>query len=117
MGIMGMLVTVALQTLLVFGKVKYEQTIAALLTACGAIGIRLLLEAYLALTGGVLPGGIARLGLVAGSGYILLIAGFWLGSEQNPLFWADYLGMVISYSVWAIWLGRALLLGPWSASR
>jgi hypothetical protein len=109
MGITGMLVAAALQALLVFGRVKYQQTIGAVLTAGGGIGIWLVLVGYLALASGGLPGGLAWLGLVAGGGYILLVAGFWLGGQRNPLFIAGSLVAVIGYSMWAIWLGRVFL--------
>ena len=115
-GIIGMLVAAALQALLVFGKVKFEQTIGTTRTAGGGLGIWLVLIGYLALASGVLPGGLAWLGLVAGGGYILLVVGFWLGGQRNPLFIAGSLVAVIGYSVWAIWLGRVFLSGTLTGS-
>ena len=114
-GTVGVLVAAALQALLVFGKVKFEQTIGVVLTAGGGIGIWLVLTGYLALAGGALPGGLAWLGLVAGGGYILLVVGFWLGRQRNPLFMAGSLVAVIGYSMWAIWLGRVFLSGTLTA--
>jgi len=109
MGIIGMLVAAALQALLVFGKVKYEQTMGVVLSAGGGIGIWLVLVGCLALASGGLPGGLAWLGVVAGGGYILLVVGFWLGGQRNPLFIAGSLVAVIGYSMWAIWLGWVFL--------
>jgi hypothetical protein len=110
-GIIGMLVGALLQALLVFGKVKCEQTIGMVLTAGGAIGVWLVLTGYLALAGGMLPSGLAWLGLIAGGGYILSVVGFRLGGERNPLFWIGSLVTVSGYSTWALWLGRVLLSG------
>jgi hypothetical protein len=117
-GTIGMLVTAVLQTLLVFGKVKFEQTIRTTLTAGGGIGIGiwLVLIGCLALASGVLPGGLAWLGLVAGGGYILVVVGFWLGGQRNPLFMVGSLVAVIGYSMWAIWLGRVFLSGTLTGS-
>jgi hypothetical protein len=107
-GMVGTLVAAVLQTLLVFGAVKYEQTIGAVLTAGGGVGLWLLLTNYLALVAGILPHGLAWVGFIAGAGYVLLVVGFWLGGQQNPLFLAASLVTVIGYSTWAIWLGRAI---------
>jgi hypothetical protein len=115
-GIIGMLVAAALQTLLVLGKVKYEQTIGPALTAGGAIGMWLMLTGYLALASRILPGGLGWMGLMAGAGYILLVVGFWLGGQRNPLFTVGSLAVVIGYSIWAIWLGCMVLSGTLTAS-
>jgi hypothetical protein len=115
-GTVGMLVTAVLQALLVFGKVRFEQTIRTTLTAGGGIGIWLALVGYLALASGALPGGLAWLGLVAGGGYILLVVGFWLGGQRHPLFIAGSLVALVGYSAWAIWLGRMFLSGTLTAS-
>ena len=110
-GVIGMLVGASLQALLVFGRVKYEQTIGMVLTAGGAIGVWLVLTGCLALASGILPNGLALLGLVAGGGYILSVVGFRVGGERNALFWIGSLATVIGYSGWALWLGRVLSSG------
>ena len=111
-----MLISAVLQALLVFGKVRFDQTIRTTLTAGGGIGIWLVLVGYLALASGVLPGGLAWLGLAAGGGYILLVVGFWLGGQRHPLFIAGSLAAMVGYSAWAIWLGRVFLSGTLTAS-
>jgi len=110
-GIVGMLVAAVLQTLLVFGAVEYEQTIAAVLTAGGGVGVWLLLTNVLALAAETLPGALAIFGLVAGMGYVLLVVGFWTGGQQHPLFYVGSLLTVVGYSIWATWLGRLFLSG------
>jgi hypothetical protein len=114
-GTVGMLISAVLQALLVFGKVRFEQTIRTTLTAGGGIGIWLLLAGYLSLASGALPGGLAWLGLAAGGGYVLLVVGFWLGGQRHPLFMAGSLVALVGYSAWAIWLGRVLLSGALTA--
>jgi hypothetical protein len=110
-GVAGLFVAAVLQALLVFRVVKYEQTVGAVLTAGGAVGVWLLLAGYLALVSGLLPGALAWLSLSAGSGYVVLVVGFWLGGQGHPLFIAGSLVAVIGYSTWAIWLGRLFLSG------
>ena len=116
-GAIGMLVAAVLQALLVLDVVKYEQTIAAVLTAGGAIGLWLLLANILAFGTGVLPGGLAISGIVVGAGYILVALGFRLGGQEHPLSYAGALLVIVGYSIWSIWLGwlftsgRLVLLG------
>lgn len=110
-GVPGMLVAGILQILLVVRRVAYEQTIGAVLSAGGAIGVWLALTGALALALGLLPAGLAWAGITAGAGYLLLVAGFWLGGQQHPLFWSGSLIALVGYAGWAIWLGRFLLTG------
>jgi hypothetical protein len=110
-GVMGMCDAAVLQALLVFGVFEYEQTIREVLIGGGFVGIWLVLVGILALASGMLPAGLAWVGIVSGVGYMLLVVGFWLGGEGHPLFLAGSLVAVIGYSVWAIWLGRVLSLG------
>jgi hypothetical protein len=114
-GIAGMLVAGVLQALLVFRVVRFESTIRTVLAAGGAIGVWLVVTGALSLVSGTFPGGLAWSGIVARSGYILLVIGFWLGGQQHPLFWAGSLAALIGYAVWAIWLGHAVLSGTLAA--
>ena len=110
-GVAGMLVAAVLQALLVFGFVAYEQTIRAVLSAGGAVGLWLLATNLYVLAAGAAPGGLAILGVVAGVGYVLTVVGFRLGLQQHLLFHIGAFLGVLGYSAWAIWLGRLLLLG------
>jgi hypothetical protein len=110
-GVAGMLVAAVLQALLVFGIVAYGQTIRAVLSAGGAVGLWLLATNLYVLTAGVAPGGLGVLGVLAGVGYVLTVVGFRLGGQQHPLFYIGAFLGVLGYSVWAIWLGRLLLSG------
>jgi hypothetical protein len=47
-------------------------------------------------------------GLTAGLGYLLIVAGFWLGGQRHLLFWAGSLIALVGYVVWATWLGCIL---------
>ena len=110
-GVTGMLIAAVLQALLVFGAVRFEQRIAAVLAAGGAVGVWLLLTNCLMLAVQVLPNGLVIFGIVAGVGYILSVLGFHIGGQQHPLFYTGALLGVLGYSIWAIWLGRLFLLG------
>jgi hypothetical protein len=110
-GVAGMLIAAVLQALLVFRAVEYEQTSAATLSAGGAVGIWLILANLLALAARALPGGLALTGVVAGTGYVLLVIGFRLGGQGHPLFYAGSGLAVIGYTVWGAWLGFLFLSG------
>ena len=69
-----------------------------------------MLTGVLTLALGLLPAGLAWAGVTAGVGYVLLVVGFWLGGQQHPLFWPGSLVAMIGYAVWAIWLGRIIVL-------
>jgi hypothetical protein len=104
-GATGMLIAAVLQALLVINVVRYEQTIAAVLTAGGAIGLWLLLANILALTVAALPSGLAISGIAVGVGYILVALGFRIGGQEHPLSYTGAVLVIVGYSVWAIWLG------------
>jgi hypothetical protein len=110
-GCIGMIVVAVLQTLLVAGRVGFEQTIAQVLAAGAAIGLWLIAANALALVAGALSWGLVAFGIAAGAGYLLTAVGFYRGRQEHPLFYAGSLLMVVGYSVWAIWLGRLLLTG------
>lgn len=76
-----------------------------------AMGLWLILSNALSGLGGVLPLGLGACGMVAGAGYLLMAVGFYRGGQQHPLFYAGGLLTVIGYSIWAVWLGRLLLVG------
>lgn len=114
-GMAGMLVTGFGQSLLVFGVITYQQSLT-FIPAGAAIGIWLLLTNMQALASGLLPRGLAWAGILSGVGYILTTSGFLLGGQESPIFYAGGLVLVITYPIWAVWLGRLLLSGKLSGS-
>jgi hypothetical protein len=110
LGIGGMVVGGAVQSLLVVGAIPYQQTVP-FFPAGGAIGVWLTLISYLTLTSQLLPRGLAWPGFLAGVGYILTVAGFLLGGYQNPVFYVGGLLTVISYPILAIGLGHVFASG------
>jgi hypothetical protein len=110
-GSIGMIIVAVLQTLLVLGVVGFRQTIGPVLSAGVAIGLWLVFANVLALTGGVLPCGLAVFGIAAGVGYLLSAVGFRAGGQQHPLFYAGSFLIVAGYVVWATWLGCLLQAG------
>jgi hypothetical protein len=110
LGVCGILVAGAVQSLLVAGVITYQQTVP-FFSFGSAIGGWLMLSSYLSLSSHLLPRRLAWAGVLAGVGYVLTVAGFLLGGYQNPVFYAGGLLTVISYSTWAFWLGRVFLAG------
>jgi hypothetical protein len=110
-GVAAMLVFALLQSLLVVGQVRFEQTLAAVMTLGGVLGLWLLLNGLLALMGKTLPDGLAWLSIAFGLSYITGAVGYWLGGYEHPILWV---GAAVGYlvaPVWAFWLGRLLLNG------
>ena len=112
-----MLVAAVLQALLVFNVVRYEQTIAAVLAAGGAIGLWLLLANILALAVAAMPGGLAVSGIVVGVGYLLVALGFRIGGQDHPLSYAGAILVTVGYSVWSVWLGWLFTSGRLALPR
>ena len=110
LGIGGMLLLAVGQSLLVIGHIDFEGSLK-FLPAGAAIGIWLILASSLAMVSELLPQLLAWIGVVAGAGYILTVAGFLKGGQQDPLFYLGSLVLGIGYPVWAIWLGQLLLSG------
>jgi hypothetical protein len=106
-----MLITAVLQALLVFRAIEYERTLAALLSAGGAVGIWLVLANLLARASGALPSGLALTGVVAGAGYVVLVIGFRLGGRGHPLFRGGSGLATVGYMVWGSSLGSLFLSG------
>jgi hypothetical protein len=75
----------------------------------GVFGISLVMYGYLALADKMLPHRLAWLGIVAGTGYVLVTTGFILGGPNHPLTYVGGLASIIGYSAWAIGLGRVFL--------
>ena len=110
-GIAAMLVFAVLQILLVMKQVTFEQTVAAVLTMTGIIGLSLVFNGLLARAGETLPAGLVWLTLVFGLGFVLGGIGFWIGNQQHPLAMVGFLVTALIGPVWAIWFGRLLLNG------
>jgi hypothetical protein len=108
-GAAAMLLFAGLQSLLVVGQARFEQTFAAVVVLGGIQGLWLLLNGLLALKGSTLPGGLAWLSIAFGLGYIVAAVAFFLGGYENPILW---LGAGVGYligPVWAFWLGWLVL--------
>jgi hypothetical protein len=106
-----MLVFAVLQILLVMKQVTFEQTVAAVLSMTGIIGLSLVFNGLLARAGETMPAGLVWLTPAFGLGFVLGGIGFWTGGPQHPLAMAGFLVTALIGPVWAIWLGRLLLNG------
>lgn len=114
-GVAAMIAFAALQTLLVIRQVRFEQTLAAVLTMTGILGISLIVSGLLARSGEALPSGLAWLSIVYGLGFVLGGIGFWLGGQQHPVSVLGFAVTFIGGPIWAIWLGRLLMKGEFTA--
>ncbi len=108
-GIAAAIVFAALQTLLVFGRVGFEQTFTAVLTMSALVGLFVLIHALLARIGHTLPAGLTWVMILYGIASLVGAVGFQIGGEQNPLAIIGLLLTAISGLIWVIWFGRVLL--------
>lgn len=107
-GIGGMVVSAYGQSLLVLERIDFQQSLR-FFPAGGAIGIWLVIISSTSIVDELLPQPLAWIGVLAGLGYILTVVGFLRGGQRNMLFSLGSLVLVISYPIWATWLGRLLL--------
>ena len=110
-GIGALLIFAFLQSLLVLGQVRYEQTITAIMTMTAIIGLYLLLNGLLARSGQSLPGTLVWLLVAFGLLQIVGSIGFLAGGPQNPLSAVGFLAWVTVGPIWTIWMGKLLLNG------
>jgi hypothetical protein len=111
LGAAAMLPFAVLQGLLALGQVRFEQTLASVMTLGGVLGLWLFLNGLLALKGTTLPGGLIWLSIGYGLSYVLAALGFWLGGYEHPVLWLGAAAGFLIGPVWAFWLGRLLLQG------
>ena len=98
-----------MQTLLVFGLVRFEQTFAAVLAMTTLVGLFVLVQALLARAGSIFPPGLIWVMVIYGIASVVGAVGFQLGGEQHPLAMIGVLLTAIAGLVWVIWFGRLLL--------
>jgi hypothetical protein len=112
-GISAMVAFAWLQGRLAIGLVRFEETLGAVMTLGGVLGLWLLVNGLLALAGQTLPGGLAWLTVGFGLSFVVAALGYGFGGYQQPLLWVGAgVGYLIG-PVWALWLGRLLLDGRW----
>jgi hypothetical protein len=109
-GALAILVFAVLQVLLVLGRVRFEQSFAAVVTSGGVMGLWLAANGWLALKGSTLPKGLAWVSLALGLSYVVGAAGY-LGGYESPVLWVGAAAGYILGPVWAFWLGRQVLQG------
>jgi hypothetical protein len=106
LGVGSMLLFAILQGLLVMGVVRFEQTLGAVLTLTGVIGLWLLITGFLVGSGPALPPRLVWVMLAFGVGLLLSAAGFWLGGMEHLLAAGGFLVGSVTGAVWAAWLAR-----------
>lgn len=111
LGAIGLLAAVVVQSLLIIKVITYAQTAILAPAAFGLFGLSLMVFGFLGRTNPSLPQRLILLSIVAGAGYVLVIAGFILGGQEHPLAAIGGLIAVIGYPIFAIGFGRLLLSG------
>jgi hypothetical protein len=109
-GIAAMLVFSIAQLLLVLRVVGFEQSLGLVLSMGALIGLWALLNGFLARSGGTLPGGMTWLLIIFGLSFMITAVGWYQSGPQNPLVAAGFLIGAVAGPIWAIWLGRMLLM-------
>ena len=106
-GIVAMLLIAILQTLLVLGRVTYEQTKAAVLGLGAIVGIWYLLTAIVSGHTDI-PDGIRVAAVASGLGFIAVGYGFARGGERHPAAAIGGITLFAASLVFQVWLGALL---------
>ena len=114
-GVLGMLLTGAVHVLAMASTLSPDQfnTTGEGIGPAG-VGLWLLLANYLALQSKALPRGLTWIGLIAGAGWLMSGVGTLIGGSQTLPFSIGPLGIFFVSPIWAIWLGRGLLVKSYS---
>lgn len=108
-GVIAMLAFIVMQTLLVFGQVRFEQTFSAVLASTAIVGLFVLTQGLLARSSNLFPPGLIWVMVIYGFASVVGAIGFQIGGESHPLAMIGLLLNAISGLVWIIWFGRLLL--------
>jgi len=111
MGVIAMLVAAVFQSLLIIKVITFAQTAILVPAAFGLFGVSLMVLGFLSRANTSIPPRWILLSIIAGAGYVLVIAGIMVGGQEHPLAAMGGLIAVIGYSIWAIWFSRLLLSG------
>jgi len=108
-GVAAMLAFTVMQTMLVMGQVRFEQTFSAVLASTAVIGLFVLTQGLLARSGSLFPPGLVWVMVIYGLASAIGAVGFQIGGESHPLAMIGLLLTAIAGLVWVIWFGRLLL--------
>lgn len=108
-GIVAMVAFATLQFLLFIGVVGFEETIGAILTLGGLVGLFLLIHGLLARVGKTMPTRLIWSTIMYGLGYLSSAVGFWIGGMWHPLATVGFAIGTLAGLAWGVWLGRFLL--------
>jgi hypothetical protein len=108
-GVAAMLAFTVMQTMLVMGQVRFEQTFSAVLASTAVVGLFVLTQGLLARSGSLFPPGLVWVMVIYGLASAIGAVGFQIGGESHPLAMIGLLLTAIAGLVWVIWFGRLLL--------
>jgi hypothetical protein len=109
-GTAGMVVFAAAQMLLVLGVVSFEQSLGLVLSMGAVVGLWATANGFLARSGGSLPSMMTWLLIIFGLSFMITAVGWYFAGQENPLVMIGFLIGAIAGPVWAIWLGRMILI-------
>ena len=108
-GVAAMLAFTVMQTMLVMGQVRFEQTFSAVLASTAVVGLFVLTQGLLARSGSLFPPGLVWVMVIYGLASAIGAVGFQIGGESHPLAMIGLLLTAIAGLVWVIWFGPLLL--------
>jgi hypothetical protein len=108
-GIAAALAFVVMQSMLVIGRIQFEQTFSAVLAMTALVGLFAMVHGFLGRAGHTLPIGLTWVMVIYGIASVIGAIGFQIGGEQHPLAMTGMLLTAVSGLVWVIWFGRLLL--------
>ena len=109
-GVAAMMIFSVAQALLVIGVVSFEQSQGLVLSMGAVIGLWALLNGFMARSGSSLPPAMTWLMIIFGVSFLITAVGWYRSGPQNPLVMIGYLIGAIAGPIWAIWLGKMLLI-------
>ncbi len=98
-----------LKSLVLLGRLRFEETLNAVLIMGGFLGPWWLVIGTLMLRSADFPSALGWTGAAVGASGVLLVLGFWIGGQKHPMAAIGFVINAVAVPIWAIWLGRLIL--------
>lgn len=100
-----------LQAALVFGWVRFEETLRPVMWLTAFLGVWWALSGGAALSEQQIPSGLAWASVAAGFSFVAIAAGFLYLGETHPITVAGFAVSAVANPLWSFWLGTLILRG------